>query len=358
MTFLDTEPPAEAPAPKRSFVRRHKALTVLIILLLLLLGMVACSAWYVNSTLSGIDRFHSSLTPQQRIPRPTTGPAAKAQNILLLGTDKGIGNETIEEELADGKWTKGAFRSDTMMVLHITADRDRAYLISIPRDSYVDIPGYPKQKINAAFSFGGPDLALRTVEQYTGVYIDHVAMIDWAGFKDLTTAIGGVDVVIPETTKDLSSGHVWTEGTHHLEGAEALLYVRQRKGLAGGDLDRIKRQQNFLRAVMHKTMSTGTLTNPIKLKDLLNAVADNTTVDDDFSAGKMRDLATSLRSLRGKDVFYMTAPMSSFADIEGVGSVILLDEQQNKALWKSVAEDHVQSYIDTYNVPQLSDTVD
>lgn len=336
-------------------IRRHKVLAGLAVLLVLLLTMGAGALWYANDALKSIDRFASRLNPDDRATKPADGPGAEALNILMLGTDKGSQGQSIAEELEDGDWSRGAFRSDTIMILHLTADRDNAYLISIPRDSYVEIPGENKQKINAAFSFGGPDLAVQTIEQLTEVYIDHVAIVDWAGFKDLTTIIGGVEVTIPETFEDAGTNRTWEEGTYKLRGEEALDYVRTRYGLPNGDFDRIKRQQNFLRATMQKTLSQGTLANPLKLRDLLNAVANNMTVDSDFTAGKMRKLARQMRSMGSSDVSYLTVPIRGLDDVDGVGSVVLLDRAEGDALWQAVAEDDVNSYLQEYEADRLGD---
>lgn len=328
---------------RRGFFRRHKAVAILLVLLLALVGAVAGFGLYLNSQLGDFGRFESTLDPDQRAPEPT----GEAQNFLLLGTDKGAGR-TIEEELADGEWTPGAFRSDTIMLVHVPAGQDQAYLVSIPRDSYVDIPGYPQQKINAAFSFGGPDLAVRTIEDLTGVYIDHVAMIDWAGFKDLTHAIGGVQVTVAETFTDPRNNRTWEAGTYTLEGEEALRYVRTRYGLEQGDFDRIKRQQNFLRAVMQKTVSRGTLANPLKLTGLMQAITDATTVDSGWSPGDMRRLAFDLRDLGPSDVHYLTAPVAGTEDVEGYGNVVVLKPQESQALWEALRDDDVQRYLDEY----------
>ncbi|HEX2176489.1 MAG TPA: LCP family protein [Nocardioidaceae bacterium] len=327
------------------FVRRHKVVAILSVLVLLLAGAVVAFGFYLNSQLGNFSYFDSTLDPAQRAPEPT-GAAAEARNILMLGTDKGSG-ESIEQELADGEWTTGAFRSDTIMLVHIPADQSQAFLVSIPRDSYVPIPGHDRQKINAAFSFGGPDLSVRTVENLTGVYIDHVAMIDWEGFKDLTHAIGGVQVTVAETFTDPKTG-TWEAGTYNLEGQRALDYVRTRYALEEGDFDRIKRQQNFLRAVMQKTVSRGTLANPLKLTNLLQAVTDATTVDSGWTAGEMRRLALNLRDLGPSDVQYLTAPTTGTEDVEGVGNVVLLAPKESKALWEALRTDDVQGYLERY----------
>lgn len=345
---------AEPSDPAPGFLRRHRTGAILVTLLLVLVAAVTAYGLYLNSQLDDIARFDSRLNTRQRAPEPT-GEAAEARNFLLLGVDKGSG-ETIEEELADGQWSPGAFRSDTIMLLHVPADREKAFLVSLPRDSLVRVPGYQRQKINAAFSYGGPDLAVRTVEALTGVYVDHVAMIDWAGFKDLTRAIGGVPVTVAETFTDPRNDRTWEAGTHILEGTKALQYVRTRYGLQDGDFDRIRRQQNFLRAVMRKTTSNGTLANPIKLTNLVHAVTAATTVDSGFSTADIRRLALTLRGLGTKDVEFITAPMRGYADIDGVGSVVRLDKRECRALWDSVRNDNVDSYLRRYGGDVLPDS--
>jgi len=341
---MTAEEGASAPHGPR---RRYKVVAIVVAVALVLVGSVAAYGFYLNSHLGDLGRFHSRLRAAQRAPQPT-GEAAQALNILLLGTDHGGHGHTIEDELADGKWTVGAFRSDTLMIVHIPADREDAYLVSVPRDTYVHIPGQGKQKINAAFSLGGPDLTVRTVEKLTHIYINHVAMIDWDGFKELTHAIGGVQVTIAKTFTDTHNHITWHAGTQTLEGARALQYVRTRYGLANGDFDRIKRQQNFLRAVLHKANSTGTLSNPLKLDNLLQAITKATTVDSGWTTGDIRQLALDLRGLGNAHMHYLTAPTRGTKEIDGVGDVVLLKRHESRALWKSLRTDDVQSYLDTY----------
>jgi LCP family protein required for cell wall assembly len=338
---------AEDGAPSPGLLRRHRGVAIVVAVALVLAGSVAAYALYLNSHLGDIGRFRSRLQAEQRAPEPT-GQAAEALNVLLLGTDKGGHGHTIEQELADGEWTTGAFRSDTLMIVHVPADRDEAFLVSIPRDTYAQIPGYGRQKINAAFSLGGPDLTVRAVERLTDVYINHVAMIDWAGFKELTHAIGGVQVTIAETFTDPHNHVTWKAGTQVLEGARALQYVRTRYGLEQGDFDRIKRQQNFLRAVLRKTNSTGTLANPIKLDNLLQAVTQATTVDSGWDTGEIRRLALNLRGLDNADVHYLTVPTRGTREVEDVGDVVVLARREAAALWESLRADDVQSYLDEH----------
>jgi LCP family protein required for cell wall assembly len=362
-TPADQTPAAQAPGappPAAASGRRHhrrgrrRTLAVLAVVLLTVAMTVTAFGFYLNSKLGDIARYDSRLHAGQRAPEPT-GAGANAQNILLLGTDKGSG-ESIEEELADGEWTTGAFRSDTIMIVHIPDHQRRAFLVSIPRDTYVRIPGYGPNKVNAAFSYGGPDLTTQTIERLTGIYIDHVAMVDWAGFKDLTHAIGGVRVHVAETFTDPHNDVTWEAGTHTLEGQEALQYVRTRYGLQNGDFDRIKRQQNFLRAVLAKTISQGTLGNPLRLSALLGAVAEATTVDSGWSTEDMRRLALAMRGLDSQDVEFLTAPVRGVADKEDVGSVVLLERRESRALWRAVRRDDVAGYLHRYGGDRLPES--
>jgi len=318
---------------------------VFAVLAVLLLGACTSLAVYYNMQLGNVDRI-SALENDSRRPE-LAADARGALNILLMGIDNGDNGTTVKQELADGHWTPGAFRSDTLMILHITRDHKAAYLVSIPRDSYVEIPGYGHDKINAAFSYGGPLLTQRTVENLTDVRIDHLAMIDWSSFKDLTTALGGVQITIPQTFTDDHNHRTWEKGTYNLKGAKALQYVRTRYGLTNGDFDRIQRQQNFLRAMLHKMLSQGTVSNPIKLTNVLKVLTDNLTVDEDFGPGEMRDLALSLRGLHGNDVEYLTAPLGSY-DTENGESVVRLDKVEANALFSAVRHDNIDHYLHKY----------
>jgi LCP family protein required for cell wall assembly len=235
-------------------------------------------------------------------------------------------------------------RTDTIMVLHITEDRDAAYFISIPRDTWTAVPGHEDQKINAGFSLGGPELYVRTVERFTGIHIDHMAVIDWEGFKGLTKAIGGVDVTVPETVTDSTTGKTWQQGRVHLEGENALAYVRQRHGLPNGDFDRIQRQQNFIRAVIAKLLSKGTLLNPIRLSKAVNTLTAQLTLDSTFSNSEVRDLAISLRGLRTDDVTFVTVPLEKYARIRGQ-SAVLADPRIVSELFAAADADELEQHI-------------
>ena len=314
---------------------------------LLAVGVVGATA-YVNHQIAAIPRMnldlHSDVARQPGLPaytRPArpSGAEASSLNILVAGVDAGESSHIARD--FNGTWTPGSHRSDTIMVLHITADRRRAYVISIPRDSWVPIDGYGMGKINAALSYGGPSLFVRTVEQFTGLRMDHVVMADWSGFTHLVDAFGGVRVHLPGTS-----------GITTLDGKKALSYVRERYSLPRGDLDRIQRQQNVLRALSAQAMSSGVLLDPGRLAQMLRVVGHSVAVDDDFTNAQMRDLALSLRSLRGDDITQVTVPVARFAMLDRQ-SVVIVDRGRAAALFGAVLTDDLPKYLSTHDADVL-----
>jgi LCP family protein required for cell wall assembly len=360
-TATTTDEPAPRPAgdpghggtpprpPKRhNFFRRHLALTSLAVILVLIIGVVGGFAWYLNHELDNIRHFSAGISP-----RPGSGggssDSGKPLNILVLGADNGNDQQTVAEDLADGTWTRGAHRSDTIILVHIPANRQSAQVISVPRDSWVPVPGYAGDidgdaKINAAFSWGGPALAVRTIQNFTGLHIDHVAMIDWNGFKDLTNALGGVRVYIPQTFYDDAQHITWHQGWQTLNGDQALQYVRTRHGLANGDFGRIERQQNFLRTVMSSMLSSGTFTNPVTLAKVVGTLSSFVEVDNTWSTGDLRSLAFAMRNLHSSNVQFTTAPLGSY-DVVGGQDIVRLDAAKCKVLFHDFNQGNLTPYL-------------
>jgi LCP family protein required for cell wall assembly len=242
------------------------------------------------------------------------------------------------------------------MVAHIPADRQSVQLVSIPRDTWVPIPGYPAAdhlaKINAAFAYGGPSLAIRTVQNLTGMHIDHVAIIDWAGFKDLTTALGGVRVYIPETFYDDSQRITWNKGWQTLEGKEALQYVRTRHGLSNGDFGRIERQQNFMRATMQQLLASSH--NIITMTKVINTVTKFLSIDDTWDNDEIRNLALSLRHIHSPDVQFLTAPLGRYGTSADGQSYVKLAPKQSQRLFSDIDSDNLEDYLARYPDADLS----
>ena len=188
---------------------------------------------------------------------------------------------------------------------------------------------------------------MQTVEDLTGVRIDHLAVVDWSGFEAMIDAVGGVDITVPRTVEDPLRNLVWTEGKHHLSGEEALDYVRQRHGLPRGDLDRVRRQQALLRSLLGRSMATLRSLNPVELYDLLDTATRNISVDSEWSVGEMRDLLLDMRDMTKADMYFLTAPVSGFG-WEGAQSVVYLDEAANESLWQDVREDRVSEWVSVH----------
>lgn len=307
--------------------------------LLLLAGLGLGGAWiYVDRLDAGIDRTDpfSAITGD----RPAK-EVDEALNILILGSDS---RDPDSDEEA------GSWRTDTLILLHVPASHDKAYLISIPRDLYVYVPqsstnadyGDKKAKINASFAWGGLPLVVETIETYTGVLIDNVMLIDFSGFEQVTDALGGVDMYIEQDITSIHSPYrTFTEGTMHLDGAAALDYVRQRYQFAEGDFARMRHQQEFMKALMEQAVSSGTLTDLSKLNDFLQAVADSMTVDEDFS---LTDMAMEFRNIRSDDLIFTVSPHLGSQTVNGE-SVVMPDEEAATALYEAVKEDKVASIL-------------
>lgn len=240
--------------------------------------------------------------------------------------------------------------------MHIPSDHRQAYLVSIPRDLYVPIPesanadcgSGQRAKINAAFAFGGLPLAVRTVECFTDVRLDHVVAIDFAGFKQVTDALGGVDLNVERTVTSIHKPYrTFTKGMNHMNGAEALDWIRQRKQFPDGDFARMRHQQEFLRALLDKAASTGTLSNPKKLNAFLQSVTDAVTVDKDFS---LVDMAVQFRNLRGENLTFVTSPNSGSDMVDGE-SVVVSDQEKALAMYRAMSADTMADWVKA-NQPQ------
>jgi LCP family protein required for cell wall assembly len=343
--LADPPGPGEgAPLPGTGRKRRWPKVVALIGAFVLLVAS-GCAAliWERQSSYNGnIDRLPSVMPTGKNRPGPN---ATGTENWLLVGSDTRAEAGTTGE--GGRVWRPGAQRSDTLMLLHLPADRSRAYIISFPRDSWVQIPGYGPQKINAAFSFGGPPLLIETVESLTGVRVDHFGAIDFNGFKSMTDALGGVTVNIDRGSYDSANKVQWQAGRQKLDGEKALLFVRQRYGLPGGDFDRIKRQQAFLQALAQKAAENGTVTNPIKLNRFLSALTKSISVDDSVSAGKLRSMVLSMRGMRPGNVSFLTVPNAG-PGWRGDQSVVVLDKAKSQALFQAVRQAEVARYVQRY----------
>ncbi|MFJ6214595.1 LCP family protein [Streptomyces sp. NPDC092296] len=329
----DAEPtaePATAPEPEAADPdaphrrrRRRRLLAAGAGTLALLLVAGAGTAWWAYRRLDGnitTDIATNRILQHQESARPTRNPDPKtynAENILLIGSDDRSG--------ANGKYGEaGGQRSDTTILLHLSADRKRAVAVSIPRDAMVTVPSCERSdgsythkqfvQFNWAFEFGGAACTIRTVEDLTGIRIDHHLIVDFTGFKKMVNAVGGVQVCLNQDVHDRNAKLDLPAGPHKLNGEQALGFVRVRETLGNGsDTERMGRQQQFLSSLVKKVQSDGVLLNPTKLWPLLDAATSSITADPGLSSlGALSDLAESLRSIPAENVAFLTAPREPY----------------------------------------------
>lgn len=347
---------ATVPRPRGPrHARRLRGRTALRATALTLTGVlifgVSAFAWLgerLNSNIDQVDIGSLLGEPSPTVGAETASPdpvdpnAGNAINILVLGTDMRTGeNAAIGGE-------DNTMASDTTIVVHISANRDRVELVSIPRDSLVDIPSclgsngktskaQSKAMFNSAFATGwqlGKDLASaaactgRTVQNNTGLAIDHFVVVDFVGFQAMVNAINGVNICIPRDLHDTYTGLNLAAGQQTLDGAQALQFARARHGNIGngGDLDRIGNQQRLIAAIVNQVLSADTLANPAKITSFLSAATESLTVDNGLNLVTLTGIAYSLHSVRAGDITFMTIPVQA------------APSDPNRLVWTSAAK--------------------
>ncbi|MFF4055887.1 LCP family protein [Streptomyces sp. NPDC001668] len=318
--------------------RRHRLLRTLLVLglaaVLALVGLGAGAVWWgTNHYGDQVTRIPDAFPTGPRPPKPAKHDGGTT--FLLAGVDSRSKQPTTGNDATTRLWRYGAQRSDTMMLVHLSADKRTVHVMSIPRDSWVPLPGHGSAKVNAAFSWGGPPLMIQTVEQLTRTRVDHFGVIDWHGFKALTDAVGGVPMTVPRDSYDPVLQQHFTAGTHVMHGEEALAYVRQRHGVPGGELDRIKHQQQFLRSLVGEMRGEVGLTDPLGTARMLDAITRTVSVDNRMSNGDLRDLVVGLRHLDASDAHFTTAPVVRSEMIRGQYALIL-DQAKLRTQWHAV----------------------
>jgi LCP family protein required for cell wall assembly len=315
------------------------------------LGVVvlASLSWIGLGHVSGKIARISVFSDLENRPEKTS----KALNYLLVGSDtrEGLTKAEMKALRVGSTKTAAGGRSDTMLLVHISKKRDKAYLVSLPRDTLVTIPAHTstdgksqiparQNKLNAAFAFGGAPLLIETIEGETNLKIDHYIEVSFAGFAGIVNALGGIDVCTKVDIDDPKSHLVLSAGTHTLDGIEALKYVRTRDFDGRGDIGRMQRQQQFMSSVIKKATSTGVLLNPIKIVNFMNAAISTIKMDENLSEGDLLDLAKQMRGLSSGNVRTLTVPLSNAnGNVPGVGSVVIWDEQLSTELWTRIRDD-------------------
>ncbi len=349
--------PGGARPPRPSRRRRTVRRTVVLVVVAVLVGVAGVAALGVltadvvvrqryDARIERFDDPADSIPEESRPPEGVDG----AMTFLLLGSDSRISAGDASQ------WQAGAQRTDAIMLVHLPADRSALYVMSVPRDTWVDIPGHGQAKINAAFSYGGPALMVQTMEQLTGLRMDHTAVVDFEGFATMTDALGGVTITVPEDTSDMRAS--FEAGTYRMDGDTALDYVRQRYGLDEGDFDRVRRQQNWVRAVSREALSRQTLTSPRTLDEFLLAATSSVSLDAGFGADDLRDLAFELRAVREEDMRFLTVPTAGTGRSSDGQSIVLLDEAAADGLFGSLSSGTTAQWVQDNDVDLLDERVE
>ncbi|AKN75042.1 LytR family transcriptional regulator [Streptomyces sp. PBH53] len=318
-----------------------RAVTTLSVVVLASAGIGHAVVTSLDAGIARIDAFKDMKN------RPRAG---HGMNLLLVGTD---GRDKISEQ------DRRAYRlggqpchcTDTMMIVHISEDRERATVVSLPRDSYADMPAHVDQnsgrrhgphpvKLNAAYAEGGPQLTIRTVENMTHVKIDHYLEVDFTSFMRTVDVLGGVKVCTPTPLKDKYTGLDLAPGTHTLLGGQALQYVRARHLDGASDLGRMKRQQRFLAALLDKATSSGVLLNPMRFRDVTRAVLGSVRADAGFGTDELLDLGRAMRNFSPSSSEFTTVPIGQMNfQVKGIGSTLKWDPAKAERLFGAVRDD-------------------
>lgn len=335
--------PDSPPSRRRGKPRRRVWRWVVLTLVVLLLAGGGTAWWLyhsLDSNITGVD-LNKSLGQDRPEKLPTSG-----QNVLVLGSDSRAGAEN--KELGGGGSISGA-RSDTAMVLHIPEGRAKAVAVSIPRDTLVTrpectkadgtaVPSAKRVMFNSVYSQVGPACVVKTVEKMSGVRMDHYMEINFAGFKGLVDAIGGVSVTVDKPIHDKASGLDLEVGTHRLDGTQSLAFVRTRHGIGdGSDLGRIGLQQQFMLALLSEVQHQDLLGSPTKAYKIASSATESLTTDSELAS--LTKLAGFARSMKGIDPQSMETIMLPVRyDTQDPNRVVAADPQSTQ-LWKALRTD-------------------
>ena len=322
--------PASSAEPERE---RHPVRTTMVVLLSLVLVAALVAGGYVWNLARTFDSGTQTIANAMPTNSPEKGEAAgTSQNILLIGSD-------TRDPGADA-------RSDTMMLVHVPSDRSGVYVMSIMRDTWTDIPGHGAHKINAAMALGGVPLMVETVQTLFDIPVDHVAVIDFEGFKGVTTALGGIEVNNSTAFQSHGAeGEYFAAGPITLQGDSALKFVRERYAFADGDYQRVKNQQAFVRGLVSRVISADTLSNPVRINNVVSEISPFLGVDEGLNAATAGSLALELRGVRSDDIHMFTLPNLGVGTSADGQSIVLMDEAANAAISHALKTDTLAAYV-------------
>jgi LCP family protein required for cell wall assembly len=309
--------------------RQRRTLLVATAALSALVMLVSGSAWaltsYVNAHLGRVNAGVSGT--------PSSGPL----NILVAGLDERAGLTRQQQARLHVGQNSGETNTDTLMLVHVPADHRYVRVVSLPRDSWVNIPGHGMNKINAALGLGGPQLMVQTVEQATGLTINDYVEVNFLGFVKVIDALGGVNICLPYAVDDPDSGLDISAGMHHVDGITALEFARDRHSFPTSDLARIQDQQQLISSAFTEAASSGVLANPVRLESFLSATSAAIRVDQGFN---VVSLADELRGLSPGDVTFTTVPLANTSYVTPSGEeAVLWDTSAATALFNDLKTD-------------------
>ncbi|WP_347351705.1 LCP family protein [Intrasporangium sp.] len=335
-------PAAAAPAPGERHTspavdgpprtRIRKGRVVLLTVVLVVVAWLAFMVWVPVNAWNSVARVDN--IPAGARPADTSG-----HNYLLVGSDSRAGlTKAQRKEYATGN-AEGQ-RTDTIMLVHVSESGGKPVMVSIPRDSYVPIPGYGSNKINASFSLGGPKLLTRTVEQVTGIHVDGYLEIGLGGFAAVVDSLGGVDICVPRNMTDKKAGIDLKKGCQTLDGKDALGYVRSRYEDPLGDIGRAARQRQFLGALMKQAATPATVLVPWRYKGFADAVAGGLAVGEGTSLMDAVRILRAMRSVSNDEGLSLSVPIESMAyPTSNAGVAVKWDTDRAKALFRALKND-------------------
>ncbi len=306
---------------------------VVLVVVVLVLVWVAFMAWVPFNAWNHVTRVDNA--PAGARPADTSG-----YNYLLVGSDgrQGLTPEQVQQLNAGGGDI--GKRTDSIILVHVSQSGGKPALISIPRDSYVPIPGHESNKINAAFAFGGAKLLTETVEQATGLHLDGYVEIGFGGFASVVDSLGGVEVCVPFDMKDQDAAIDLKKGCQTLDGATSLGYVRARKSDPRGDIGRAERQRQFLGAILKKAVTPSTVLVPTRYKSFADASAGGLVVGDSTSLSDAVRVLQALRGVDGGDTLSLVVPIASASyQTRNAGVAVKWNSEEALALFRTLKND-------------------
>ncbi|MFE5485698.1 LCP family protein [Streptomyces sp. NPDC056527] len=301
-----------------------------------------------HAMVTGLDTGITRVDPFKDMKnRPQAG---HGMNVLVVGTD-GRDRITDKERKEYRLGGKPCRCTDTVMLVHISEDRERASVVSLPRDSYAEMPEHIDEttgrrhqahpvKLNAAYAEGGPGLTVRTVERMTGVKIDHYLEVDFTSFMKTVDAVGGVRICTARPLKDSYTGLDLPAGPHEMTGGQALQYVRARHVDGAADISRMQRQQRFLAALVERMTSGGVLLNPVRFREVATTMLNSVRADAGFGTEQILALSKAMRGFTPASSEFVSVPIGDVSfRVKGIGSTVKWDAPKAQKLFQALRDD-------------------